>query len=231
MTMFAKIIAKLLVIAVITVLLVSDIISCSSVCESVAPNGIYRGSRMYKLWSIVQKDGKELYPIYKLVLYTRVSNTTTHEWQLMFNELDISINESTFKSIDKPIVNRFGGIFAFSVNSITHQDPYDCITSFKYTNDDNNDILETKCEMTVHSSEFQQNYSIQYPSNAIIFRPKIVKFIDVFNYHMIYDNKCIKLFKVQTVGFKILLVEMGCNICNQIQCKAQKFLDQLSNEL
>ncbi|XP_054159558.1 uncharacterized protein LOC128957771 [Oppia nitens] len=213
----------------------SDIISCSSVCESVAPNGIYRGSRMYRHWYMISgKSDKNWYFTEKLVLYTRVNTTTTHQWKLIINETTISVNESTFKSLDTPIINRFDGIFRFRVIlSLVedHECSYNCYTTFTDPNDNDSKLI-INCQLPHHHPEYQNTFDFQYPPNAIIFSPRVVKWTQELDltYHMVYDkrnNKCVKLFHYNDIR----LSEMGCNDCKELQCKRPIFLDQLNQQL
>ncbi|XP_054159556.1 uncharacterized protein LOC128957768 [Oppia nitens] len=187
MTMSTKI-AKVFK-AVVILISISDIISCSSLCESLAPNGTYRGSRMYRHWSSVETGHLD-----QLMLYTRINTTTTHEWQLIINETTIAVNESTFKSLDTPIVNRFGAIFKFQYTVVREEDSYYCYTTFT---DSNSTKLITKCELSKPHSEFivhENTFDFNYSSNSIIFSPRVVKWTQDLDltYHMKSDAKIAK---------------------------------------
>ncbi|XP_054159555.1 uncharacterized protein LOC128957767 [Oppia nitens] len=229
MTMCTKIV-KSLITSVIILLSMSDNISCSSVCESVAPNGIYRGSRIYRFWYLTNKD-KKWYFADKLVLYTRVNTSTTHEWQLIVNETSIAVNESTFKSLDKPIINRFDGIFP-----LESEYTYNCYTTFTDPNSSGSKLI-TNCQMTNQNPFHENTFDFQYPPNAIIFSPRIVKQTEELNqtiYHMVYDNrnnKCVKLIRIGISDLKLKLWKKKCDECKELKCKRPIFLDQLNQQL
>ncbi|XP_054159557.1 uncharacterized protein LOC128957769 [Oppia nitens] len=234
MTMCTKIVKSLITLVIIMISM-SDNINCSSVCESVAPNGIYRGSCMYRHWSTVKTGHLD-----QLMLYTRVNTTTTHEWQLIINETTVSVNELTFKSLNTPIVYRFGAIFRFQYLGIRIEDSYYCYSTFTDPNgDDSKSDQITKCEIPKQHSNYsilENRFDIQYPANAIIFSPRVVKWTEELDltYHMVYDkrnNKCVKLLHIKVNIFKIKLLEMGCNECKEPKCKQPIFLDQLNQQL
>ncbi|XP_054156280.1 uncharacterized protein LOC128954707 [Oppia nitens] len=197
--------------------------SISSVCKSVAPNGEYLGSRIYRQWYSIETVDNHTKHLSRLVLYTKVSEyKVIHEWHLMVDRQDmtISVNKSTFKSIDKPIVNRFSGLSLTGVSGTMLEKPsiYYCdITSNTTTIsgankgsynidciavDNPSDDIKQKTYYMDYNIDSSGSSSSSSSDNMILISPRVYQtltFDKIYKYHMVYNkyDKCRKLIAIE----------------------------------
>ncbi|XP_054153027.1 uncharacterized protein LOC128951776 [Oppia nitens] len=241
----------------IWLIIVSLANSYPNVCDIVVPNGDYRGVRVYRHW-ISDGFASRAKVTSKLIMYTNGS-----QWELSVDRDDIgdwhiSVDESTYRSYDKHIANRFGGISFewFDNNRRYHPEAYYCEVSYVHRKHANKSVsMKTDCWTPKHRDRgmFTDDDVHQYNPENIIFSPTVVTAKRDNRYHIIYDklNKTAEIlhvnlhYQLPPMAEDWLLVydyrecdnssndshESDEICCHYDKCRRPRFVDLISDQL